>query len=53
MPRRGLNMPRRCETFHGGGYIFHRGMEYSRDVLKCSTQVSNIPRRYQIFDGGG
>ena len=50
---RGLNVPRRCERFHGRG-------KNSTEVVKYYTEVSNIPRgrlkiprRCQIFYGGG
>ena len=40
--------------------MFHAGMKHSTEVLKYSTEVSNIPqrginipRRYEIFQGGG
>ena len=26
--------------------MFHRGVKYSKDVVKCSTEVSNIPSRW-------
>ena len=55
----GVNIPRRCQIFHGGGQIFHKDKEYSTEVFKCSMEASNIaqrclniPRRCLIFHGG-
>ena len=35
----GLNIPRRCEIFHGGVKYSKEGVKYSKVVLKYSTEV--------------
>ena len=49
----GLNITWRYEIFHGGGWKFQGGMEYSTERVQYFTEVSNIPQRYEIFHGGG
>ena len=51
-------MPWRCQTFHGGVKYstkvvkLNGGVKYSTEVLKYSTEVSNIPWKYEMFHGG-
>ena len=37
--RRGWDVRRRYEIFHGGVYMFHGGMKYSTEGVKYSTEV--------------
>ena len=39
IPRRGSNITRRYQIFHGGGKKFYRGMKYSTEGVKCFTEV--------------
>ena len=38
--------------FHVECETFHRGVKYSTQSVKCSTEVLNVPRRMSNVHGG-